>query len=280
MNVNHPQLTERIDTHQHFWQLGRFAYSWLKPELKVLYRDFLPAEFVPQMAAAGIQRSLLVQADSSTAETAWLLELANQNPTIAGVVGWVELAATDLEKTLAAFQDDDKFKGVRPDTPESDLAIESLLPGLRLLGCLGLTCDLLCNPKSLKVIQALVEQAPGTQFIIDHLGGGTIVPGGSVEWKNAMQPLARLPNVALKVSGFLAYAQPRPPLLATLRPYIAAALELFGAERLLFGSDWPVCTQGGAYIDAVNLLQPILSELSPSDQAAIWGGTAASIYHL
>ncbi len=149
-----------------------------------------------------------------------------------------------------------------------------------MLGRLGLTCDLLCNPKSLKIIRSLVEQAPGTQFIIDHLGGGTIVPGGSDEWKNAMHPLARLPNVALKVSGYLAYAKPRPPLLVTLRPYIAAVLELFGAERLLFGSDWPVCTQGGTYIDAVNLLQPILSELIPSEQAAIWGGNAARIYHL
>ncbi len=280
MNVNFPQHPERIDTHQHFWQLDRFAYSWLTPELKVLYRDFLPAEFLPQMAAAGIQRSLLVQANSSTAETAWLLELANLHPTIAGVVGWVDLAAGELEKTLTAFQEAHKFKGVRPDTPESDLASESMLPGLRLLGCLGLTCDLLCNPKSLKIIQALVGQAPGTQFIVDHLGGGTIIPGGSDEWKNAMQPLARLPNVALKLSGYLAYAHPRPPLLATLRPYIAAALELFGAERLLFGSDWPVCTQGGAYMDAVNLLQPILSELSQSEQTAIWGGNAARIYHL
>ncbi len=280
MNVNFPQHPERIDTHQHFWQLDRFAYSWLTPELKVLYRDFLPAEFLPQMAAAGIQRSLLVQADSSTAETAWLLELANLHPTIAGVVGWVDLAAGEREKTLTAFQVAHKFKGVRPDTPESDLAIESMLPGLGLLGSLGLTCDLLCNPKSLKIIQALVEQAPGTQFIVDHLGGGTIIPGGSLKWGKSMQPLASLPNVALKVSGYLAYAQPRPPELATLRPYITAALELFGAERLLFGSDWPVCTQGGAYKDAVNLLQPILSEFSQSEQAAIWGGNAARIYQL
>jgi L-fuconolactonase len=280
MKVNFPQHPERIDTHQHFWQLGRFAYSWLTPKLNVLYRDYLPAEFLPQMAASGIRRSLLVQADSSTAETAWLLELAEQNPTIAGVVGWVNLAVSDLEKTLTAFQEAHGIKGVRPDTPKSDLAIESMLPGLRLLGRLGLTCDLLCNPKSLKIIQALVEQAPGTQFIVDHLGGGTIIPGGSLEWGKSMQPLARLPNVALKVSGYLAYAQPRPPLLSTLRPYIASALDLFGTERLVFGSDWPVCTQGGAYIDAVNLLQSALSEINPLEQAAIWGGNAVRIYHL
>jgi L-fuconolactonase len=275
-DISRPQ--GRIDAHQHYWQIGRFAYSWLTPALSVIYRDFLPPDVLPQMEAAGIQRSVVIQADSSIAEITWLLELAEKYPTITGIVGWVDLAAPELGETLLEFRKYPCFKGVRPNRPDSEQAIASILPGLKQLARLGLTCDLLCSPQNLRMVEKLVTQAPDIQFVIDHLAGWTVVPGGAAAWKNALSPLASQPNVSLKVSGYVAYARPKPPLPETLRPYIEASLELFGADRLLFGSDWPVCTMGGAYAKTATLIQHCISSLSASEQAAIWGGNAARIY--
>ena len=273
-------IPSSIDTHQHFWQIGRHAYSWLTPAMTDLYRDFLPTNVRPQMDTSGIENSVLVQADSSYAETNWLLELADQNPTIIGVVGWADTKDLHLEEQLLEFKNHLRYKGVRINTPASFEEVDFILDNLRSVGRIGLTCDLLSNPESLAFIVSLVKQCPETQFIIDHLAGLPIVPNGHQAWSEAARSLSELPNAALKISGYLGYARPRPPTTEMLRPYVESALELFGTARLMYGSDWPVCTLGGPYAQTVELLLPILESLSPTDQLAVWGGTAEKIYRI
>jgi L-fuconolactonase len=230
------------------------------------------------MDASGIGKSILVQADSSYAEINWLLELADQNPTIIGIVGWADMKDSNLDERLQEFRLHPRFKGVRINTPDSFDEGDFIYQNLQMIGRIGLTCDILSNPESLPFIVSLVKRCPDTQFIIDHLAGLPIIPNGHQAWSKAARSLSELPNAALKLSGYLGYARPRPPTTEMLRPYVEAALELFKPARLMYGSDWPVCTLGGPYVKTVELLLPILESLSPSDQLAIWGGTSEIIY--
>ena len=274
------KLKGSIDSHQHNWQVSRFAYNWLKNADPILQRDYLPDEAFAQMQQAGIERCVLVQADSSLQETDWLLELAQQHPHIAGVVGWVDLTAADIFAVLDKYSQNPAFKGIRPSSPAADESWPAFSPALKHLGHLGLSCDLLVRPTIAPAVFQLIREHKTTQFIIDHLGGMQIVPDGHLAWKRMIQPLVDLPNAALKVSGYLAYAQPKPPTVKTLWPYVEIALELLGADRLLFGSDWPVCTLGAPYRASVSLLAQLTDLWSANEQANIWGGTACRVYRL
>lgn len=269
----------RIDAHQHYWQIGNFAYAWLTANMPQLYHDRLPADLTPQLAANGIDATVVVQADNSVEEARWLLELAAQEPTIAGVVGWADLGAPAIEEQLAELARSSYFKGIRPTLPP-DTDWSALDRGFRALATRGLTCDLLCRPPDLPRWHTLVAAYPDVRFVLDHLAGQRIVSGEAGGWRNALAPLAAHENVAMKVSGFLASRDPQGAEEPPLGPYLEVALDLFGADRLLFGSDWPVCTCGGEYADAVRTLTACTDALSPTEQAAIWGGAVRRIYSL
>jgi L-fuconolactonase len=268
-----------IDAHQHFWVLGKFDYAWLKPDLSVIYRDFLPDDYLPLIQVAGVEQSVLVQADSSIAETDWLLALCGECPQIAGVVGWVDLTSPGLGRDLERLAQNRCFKGVRPSLPALNGDRQILDEGLRLLARHNLSCDVLLKPAVYRNVFDLARRHPGLVFVLDHLAGVEVTPGGHRDWAEALRPLANLPNVVMKLSGYLTAAD-HPLLPEALQPYIHIALEQFSAGRLMFGSDWPVCTLGGSYKQAVELLTVTTASLTGSEKTALWGGTAQRVYRL
>ena len=265
----------RIDTHLHLWDLARKPF-WLTPDSPALYQNRLPGDVRPEMAAAGVDAAILVQADASLDEAYWMLELAQKYSWIVGVVGWVDLTAPGVAATLDALTEDPHFKGVRP-YPEVKGGLEANRPGLRALARHRLACDLL-DPQVLIQAPHIAADFPDVRFVLDHLAQPFDVPGGLPAWKDGLRSLAKFPNVALKVSGYLTAAKPKPLTPQELWPYLETALELFGSQRLMFGSDWPICTLAGGYSSAVAMLKTITSTLSASEQADIWGVTAQDVY--
>jgi len=269
----------KIDAHQHIWDLKKFRYSWLTPDSPVLYRSRLPADVSPEMTRSGIDAAVLVQADGSVEEAYWLLELAGQFNYIQGVVGWVDLTAPDLPATLAALVAHPRFKGVRPSIdPGQDL--EGLRPGLQILDHYKLACDLLVSPEQLQGHLRLISDYPNITFVFDHMASSFGAPGDVHAWKDWLKPVAARPNTVMKLSGYLTATPTKPLTPQALRPYVIAGLELFGSARLLYGSDWPVCTLAGSYTDTVAVLKAVTAELSAQEQEDIWGKAAMRVYHL
>lgn len=266
-----------VDAHQHYWQLSRFDYGWIAPDNAVLRRDYAPADVWPAMRAAGVQVGVVVQAHNSVDEARWLLTLADQNAHLAGVVGWVDPAAPDAPALLADLARHPRFKGVRWQPAGDRRAITRRLSALAEL---GLSCDLLMRPDDVESVVALARSHPRVVFVLDHFAGFRLAPGAHEAWRRRVQPLADLPGVVLKVSGYLTAAEPRPVQVETLAGYIAAAVDVFGAGRLMYGSDWPVCLQAGRYADTVDLLREATVSLSPLAQELIRAGTATRVYRL
>lgn len=269
-----------VDAHQHYWHLQNFAYDWHKQvNLPEMNRDYLPSDILPQMEEQGIQYSVLIQADNSVAETTWMLDLAQRHPHIAGVVGWVDLAATDVATTLAQLAREQLFKGVRLlPFPQDDW--QSLHSGLRALAERNLTCDVLPREGELPLATEMMRAHPETRFVVNHLAGQALVPGGVASWTEQLRPLAALPNVFMKFSAIQGLAEPPPITVETLQPYLSSALALFGAQRLLFASDWPVSTLSGPYAECITVMRAVTASLSADEQAWIWGKTAISVYKL
>ena len=272
--------TAVIDAHQHVWQLHRFAYRWIRPD-SPLYGDYLPEAARAEMEAAGVDACLLVEADNSFAETAWLLELAGSQEHVGGVVGWADLLAPEAPATLGAYAENPLFKGVRLTWLEPREDWEAVAGQLGMLVKPGLSCDLRLSPRAFSQVAAVIARNPDVTFILDHFAGADLTKVSPDLWAANLRPLAELPNVVMKVSGYLTMA-PAPPLTPDdLDSFLEQALALFGAERLMFGSDWPVCTRYGAsYGDALALLRAVIDPLSLDEQAAILGGTAARVYRL
>jgi L-fuconolactonase len=271
-----------VDSHQHYWQLDRFDYSWIPSENHVLHQDRFPADLRPQMNTAGIERSVVVQAANTSDEIPWLFGLCDQHPYIAGVVGYVDLAARSAATAIHSFARDQRFKGVRLHLPFDPRDRALIDDSLRALATRNLACDLLLSPASLQQAINLAYTYPDLVFVLDHLAGARIVPGVDLDFASVLQPFASLTNTVMKVSGYLTSAggAPLQAISRTLQPYLDAALDIFGPHRLMFGSDWPVCTQQGAYADAVNTLHTLTLALSSDEQAAIWGDTATRVYRL
>lgn len=266
-----------IDAHQHYWQLQNFAYEWHKQvDRAEMNRDYLPADILLQMQAAGIQYSVLIEADNSLAETTWMLDLAQREPHIAGVVGWVDLAAPDVEVTLDQLAREPLFKGVRLHSAEW----QPLSHGMRALAERHFTCDVLPRAGMLPRVLEMLRAHPQTRFVVNHLAGQALIPGGVAPWTEQIRPLAELPNVWMKFSAIQGLAEPKPISVETLQPYLDSALSLFGAQRLLFASDWPVSTLSGPYAECVAVMRAATASLSVEEQAWIWGKTAISIYGL
>lgn len=266
-----------VDAHQHYWQLQHFTYAWHKgvnrPEM---HRDYLPADIVPEMQAAGIAYSVLIEADGSLAETAWMLDLAQRFPHIAGVVGWVDLAAPNVEDTLDQLVREPLFKGIRLITDEW----QPLRHGLCALAERNLTCDVLPRAGMLPGVVKMLRAHPETRFVVNHLAGQALIPGGVLAFTEQLRPLAELPNVWMKFSAIQGLAEPKPISVEMLQPYLDSALALFGAQRLLFASDWPVSTLHGPYAECIAVMRAATAMLSRDEQAWIWGQTAIKTYGL
>jgi len=266
-----------IDAHQHFWQVGRFDYPWMSSG--VLCRDYLPHDLAPIIQT---NRTVLVQASNSVAESKWLLELAHANSFIAGVVGWVDLSspAAQLDELCA----DPKFKGVRhlvESEPDDDWLVQpAVLDGLQQLSARGLSYDLLVHTRHLKHVPRIAETCPDLSLVIDHLAKPPIARNEIDKWSQAFQPLARYPNISCKLSGLVTEANWSSWQTADLRPFVEVALESFGADRLMFGSDYPVCLLAATYDRVLDSFQEILQSLSDADRDKIFSQNAEKFYRL
>lgn len=273
-----------IDSHQHFWQIGRFDYEWMSPGDKTLYRDFLPADFEQILRRSGVAKSVVVQAHQSTAETLWLLDLADEHEFIAGIVGWVDLQNPDVENNLQELAMRPKFRGVRhlvQDERQDDWLTEpEVLRGLNALSKYDLTYDLLVFTRHLPYAQTAVEILPHQRFVIDHLAKPPIASGEIAEWKSALKKIAVLPNVYCKLSGLITEANYESWTVKDLRPYVETALDLFGEKRLMFGSDYPVCLLAASYEKVLETYQSFLINLSETDQNLVLSQNAIDFYKL
>jgi L-fuconolactonase len=276
--------TPRIDTHQHFWTYEPENYTWIGPDMSALRRDFTPDELEPQLRAAGIEGTIAVEARGHIEETDNLLRIAGQIDFVRGVVGWLPLTDPGVETLLDEYTRHPKLKGLRhwmgADTDLSYMSSEALHRGVFLLEPLGLSYDLMLWPPQLASVPRFVDRHPNQLFILDHFAKPYIRDGQLEPWRTELRELARRPNVYCKLSGLTTEADLARWTLADLQPYFHAALEAFSPGRLMFGSDWPVCTLGTSYSRWVETVQALTAPLTPIERERIMGGTAVEAYRL
>lgn len=287
-----------VDAHHHVWDLAVRPQPWLDtaPALASLRRSFLLPELIPQAAAADVTATVVVQTVTEPGETPELLALAATGPLVAAVVGWTDLTAPGVADALAALASlpgGQHLAGVRhPLLTESDpgwLDRPDVRRGLSALAAAGLTFDLVLRPGQLATAVRAATGLPDLQFVLDHLGNVEVRPQPDPAWAADFAALARLPNTVCKLSGIFSVPAPagdsgsgqHPDGSAThLRPYLDLALDNFGPDRLMFGSDWPVCTLGASYNAVVSAARALTSDLSESERAAIFGGSARAVYQI
>ncbi|MGV9852100.1 amidohydrolase family protein [Streptomyces sp. NPDC003442] len=277
-----------IDAHQHVWDLSVRDQDWLNgPALEPLRRDFTLDDLRPQTAAAGVDATVLVQTICVPEETPEFLALATGDPLAAGVVGWTDLtspAVTDALAELRALPGGDYLVGIRHQVQgEADpdwLLRPEVDRGLAAVASAGLAYDLVLRPEQLPAAVEAARARPELTFVLDHLGKPPVRPRRPDAWANDLRALARLPNTVAKLSGLVTEANWDTWSIADLQPFVAVALEVFGPRRLMFGSDWPVCTLAADYGQVVATTRELLEELSAHERDEVLGGTAARVYRL
>lgn len=274
-----------IDAHHHYWELGRFDYSWLdEPTLEPIRRSFLPQDLEPLIEAVGIEKTIFVQTQHNLAETEWVLGLADQHDFMAGVVGWVDLASEQCEDQLLQLKEHPKFVGIRhvtQDEPDDDFIVRpDIMRGLQALEKHQVPFDLLFYVKHVHHAATVAAALPGLPLVIDHLSKPEIKNGRLDNWQAHFCQAAQFSNVYCKLSGMVTEANWNNWSAADLKPYVETALEAFGPERCMFGSDWPVCELAGTYSQVHQVLADLLASLSEDERQMIFGGTAARFYQL
>lgn len=279
-----PATGLRLDAHQHFWRYGATQYPWIPPG-SPLQRDWLPADLAVLQAPLGLDGSIVVQARQSLAESNWLLGLADADPRIRGVVGWVDLQDDRVEDSLAELAAHPKFVGVRhvvQDEPDERFMLRpAFLRGLGRLKQFGLRYDLLIYPQQLPAAIEVVRQSPEQPFVLDHLAKPFIRDGVISPWREQIRELAQFPHVLCKVSGMVTEARHLGWNPADFRPYLEVVFEAFGEDRLMFGSDWPVCLLAGSYEQVFRLAEDYVvnaAKYSVAAQAKFFGGNCARFY--
>ena len=272
-----------IDSHQHFWRYDAVEYAWLDDSMAALRRDFLPSDLEREMVAARVDASIVVQTRQTFEETDWLLELAGDHPSIAGVIGWVDLQSPAVGEELERVARHPRLAGVRhivQAEPDGFLEQPAFRRGIACLEPHGLTYDILVYARQLPAAVDFARAFPRQRFVLDHLGKPDIRANAYREWRRHFGELAGLPNVCCKLSGLVTEAEWRSWTPAQLRPYLDAALESFGPSRLMIGSDWPVCLVAASYGDVIDLVRDAIAEYSADEQDQMLGGTARDFYHL
>ncbi|MFE2484916.1 amidohydrolase family protein [Streptomyces mirabilis] len=278
----------RVDAHHHVWDLSVRDQDWITgPELRPLRRDFGVADLAPQARAAGVDRTVLVQTVTVPEETPEFLALAEQGELIAGVVGWTDLTRPDVADELARLRGlpgGRHLKGIRHQVQgESDpewLLHPDVRDGLAAVAEAGLVYDLVVLPHQLPACVRAAAGHPGLTFVLDHLGKPPIATGALRPWATAVRALAALPNTVCKLSGMVTEADHAKWTVDGLRPYADTVLDAFGPGRLMFGSDWPVCTLAAPYGQVVDVAEELTGGLGAEERAEVFGGTATRVYRL
>jgi L-fuconolactonase len=280
----------RLDAHQHFWKYDPPEFSWVTDDMSVLRRDFAPDELGRELAANGMDASIAVQSSQSEKGTSFLLNLALMHSRIAGVVGWVDLRAPNVRDRLREYSRYEKLRGfrhiVQAEPDDRFLLREDFLRGLACLKEFNFTYDILIYPKHLPAAVELAKRMPGQPFVVDHLAKPLIKAKQIDSWALQMRELAGASNVYCKVSGLITEADWRAWRAEDFKPYLEVVFDAFGPDRLMFGSDWPVCLIAGTYRQVKQLIEDYLSQrftaVDEKEKAdlAIFGETAARFYRI
>lgn len=276
-------MSPRIDSHQHFWKYSAAEYPWI-PAQSPLHRDWLPDDLEALQEPLNIHGSIAVQARQTLEENRWLLALAEKHSGVRGVVGWVDLRSAEVARQLETFAGHPKFVGVRhvaQDEPDDRFLVGAdFQRGIARLAEFGLTYDLLIYPRQLPAALALVENHPQQAFVLDHCAKPLIARGIFDPWAEHIHRLACNPNVLCKVSGLVTEADWSTWSAESLRPYWEVILQAFGPERLMWGSDWPVCLFASSYARWWDVLRAWTQGWSPADTEGFFGGNALRFYGL
>ncbi len=273
----------RIDAHQHFWRYDPADYAWIDDSMAALRRDFLPEHLAPLLGVQGFDGCVAVQARQTPAENDFLLGLADAAPCVRGVVGWVDLCDPRVGGELDRLRARPKLVGLRhiaQTEPDDFLLRRDFRRGIAALEPRGLVYDVLVFARQLPAASDLVRAFPEQRFVVDHLAKPEIAAGRLEPWATQLRELARAPNAWCKLSGLVTEADWKTWLPSDFTPYLEVALEAFGAERLMLGSDWPVCTLAAPYAAAVGVVREFIARCSESEQDAVLGGNAARCYRL
>jgi L-fuconolactonase len=274
-------MSRRFDAHQHFWKYCSDQYPWIPPGTP-LQKDLLPSDLEKLQEPLGLRGSIAVQARQSLEETRWLLELADRNPSILGVVGWVDLRSPKVGEQLSVFARNPKLVGVRhvaQDEPDDRFLVGSeFLRGIEVLSGFGLRYDLLIFPQQLPAAIELVHQFPGQPFVLDHCAKPRIAAGEMEPWSELLVRLASHENVWCKVSGLVTEAEHALWSPEALLPYLSAVEAAFGRKRLMWGSDWPVCLLASAYERWFEVATEWTEGWSREDRDGFFGANAARFY--
>jgi L-fuconolactonase len=274
----------RIDAHQHFWTYSPQTQAWIDDSMAVLKRDFLPQDLKKELTANSFDGSVVVQAPQTLEETRWLLELADKAPLIKGVVGWVDLKSPDVRNQLKTFAANPKFKGVRhvaqAEPDDRFLLGKEFMEGIAALAEFDLSYDILVFTKQLPAAIELARLFPQQRFVLDHMAKPEIKAGKTQPWKDLIRELAWNPNVYCKLSGMVTEATWKEWSPWHMTPYLDEVFKSFGPQRLMIGSDWPVCLLAGDYGSVVKLVKGYIAEMPKKDQDAVLGGTAEKFYKL
>lgn len=275
----------RIDAHQHFWKIVRGDYFWMGPHVANICRDYLPDDLAPELKAQRIDATVVVQAAATVAESKFLLDLAARTPSIAGVVGWLDLEGSAFEATLVELMGRGKLVGLRPmlqDLEDDAWIVRPLvLERLQRLAAAGLALDFLVKPRHLPYVSQALEAVPTLRSVIDHCAKPELRGGDLEPWRRALADVASNRSVCCKLSGLVTEADPVRWRPSDLAPAIEHALEVFGEDRVVFGSDWPVCTLSASYERVVSALTQVLgARLTPVFEQKLFGDNARRLYRI
>lgn len=274
----------RIDTHQHFWQFDPVRDQWITDDMQAIKRDFTPLDIQFVLERNGFGGSVAVQASQSDDETRYLVQLSNDYPFIKGVVGWVDLQAQDIEQQLASYKEWPVIKGFRhvvEGEEDPDFLIRpAFLNGLRALADVGYTYDLLIRPRHYQATLQCVEQNPNLQFVLDHMAKPPIRSKEFDEWAAFIDKLAAFPHVVCKVSGLATEADWTGWKLDDFKHYVHHIFDRFGKDRILFGSDWPVCLLAASYEESIAIVEDKLGGFTDAEKNAFWAENAIRVYNL
>lgn len=274
----------RIDAHHHFWIFNEVRNAWITEDMSVIRRDFLAQDLSSVLQENNIDGTVAVQADQSEKETEFLLNLARKSDFIKGIVGWVDLKNKNIEERLQHFSKEKKLKGFRHilqgENVGEYLSNTDFLNGISLLNKYGFTYDILVYHHQLKHVEDFVKYFPHQRFVIDHLAKPDIKNHSIDEWKKEISAIAKQENVYCKISGMVTEADWKNWRPEHLKPYIDIAVEKFGTDRLMFGSDWPVCLVAASYRDWVHVLENYFKDFSIQDKEKFFGGNATTFYNL
>lgn len=274
----------RIDSHQHYWKISRNDYGWITPDLSKLYGDFLEKDLKPHLEKNNIDKTIVVQAAPTIEETEFILSLSNESETIAGVVGWIDIEDPSYKEQLNRVREQPKFVGIRmmiQDMPDENKILEPIfLEAFSYFSKMDLPVDLLVKSNQLTAVLKLLKQVP-LRGVIDHIAKPDIKAGTMEPWKSQMEQIAKFPNIYCKLSGMVTEADHTNWKKEDFISYVDHIVNIFGTNRIMFGSDWPVCLLAASYDEVYELVKETLpGKLTEQDEAKIFGQNALEFYRL